>query len=370
MLFAICCIPVYATAQDDICIEGSVLEKGSQKAIALASISLGSSSDVTVTNENGVFEFCFLKTYSNDSVIISSPGYDSRKIAVLQWKNGDIFLEIGKAGKKSFNARSMSGQKIMAKLVNNLPGSLAMEPHELSGFFRQTQSDGKEIDLVIEAALQLYDSGYSRSGENVNLLYVTSSDPNGVIRHDEGNALRLLLKSNYMKLRSEAYPIFFDKSIYYHRDSTIYTDGKAIYVTSVGGFPYRSFRFYINAEDFTFIRMTIKEDYMLSPENPPVVWKTDSIQLRTIGYGLTLQFRKYKGKTYLQYLERRHVFQDYDQKRHLEVAKTVNFDQLLINGVIEKGKQTIPVNNLPQQNLMTFKSPAEPVGWKHFNKVR
>ena len=138
-----------------------------------ASIYIDNSTIGSVSNIDGRFILSVPQELENDTLVISSIGYKSFKIPVIDFVNDEeIFLEKEIASLDEvliFAAtRPKTGNDVVLRAIEKLSENLPEQPFMQKGFLRHKEFNKKEYKWLIESAITLYDSSYA-SGASDNL---------------------------------------------------------------------------------------------------------------------------------------------------------------------------------------------------------
>jgi hypothetical protein len=337
-------------------VAGKIIDSETKEPISYASVYLQGLPIGTVSNSNGEFTFIVPYKFENGTVVISMVGYMDFKISVKEWKESKLInlYEATFQLNEIIVSTSLSAQQIMAKAADHIKDNYPVHPYALKGFFRSIQKeDGKYINLV-EAAISLYDSGYLIGDipEEARLDEIRSNIQGKEIAHDRENKLHVLLVNNPVKYRNAARKLFVDKSLSYNMDSIVYVNNRQVYLISLSKTPLRYYTFYVDAITYAVLKIEVVDDYTVSDQHPPYVWREkDNIQVRSLYYKVVLDFRNYQNRMFLNYISRLHVLQDFNNIKKTEVKRTEQFTELLINDI-----QLDNVKRIPKHDQMDNKS--------------
>ena len=127
----------------------------------------------TISNTDGKFVLQVPQEHVNDTLIISSIGYQSFKTVISEFDNSiDVFLEEDIASLDEVvviaETRPKTGNEIFLRAIEELEDNLPEYPYLQKGFLRHKERNKKEYKWLIESALTMYDSSYA-SGARRNL---------------------------------------------------------------------------------------------------------------------------------------------------------------------------------------------------------
>ncbi len=168
------CLTVWS--QENLKIEGFIIDQSTQVPIAFAHIGIPSLGIGTVSNNDGQFSFIFPKEYISEKIVISHIGYFDLSIDYSKLKMDEannFFLRP--------NAVVLQGVEVLEtefplnyyieKAIKNLKKNYPSKLHFMSGFFREAKINGetKNYDRLLEAAIDIQDKGLKTSRENIRI---------------------------------------------------------------------------------------------------------------------------------------------------------------------------------------------------------
>jgi hypothetical protein len=127
----------------------------------------------TISNTDGRFVLQVPQEHVNDTLIISSIGYQSFKTVISEFDPSiDVYLEEDIASLDEVvviaETRPKTGNDIMLRALEELPDNLPEYPYLQKGFLRHKERNKKQYKWLIESALTVYDSSFG-SGSKKNL---------------------------------------------------------------------------------------------------------------------------------------------------------------------------------------------------------
>lgn len=154
-------------------LKGRVSDFLTFQPIESASVYIENTTIGSITNADGNFVLKVPQEHLSDTLIISSIGYKSFKMVVGEFEIGsDIFLEEDVASLDEVvivaDPRPTTGNGIVLKAMERLPGNLPDSTYLLKGFLRHKERNKKEYKWLIESAITLYDSSFA-AGAKENL---------------------------------------------------------------------------------------------------------------------------------------------------------------------------------------------------------
>lgn len=152
-------------------ITGKVADFMTFEPIESASVYIDKTTVGTITNVDGKFSLRVPQGNLSDTLIISSIGFKSYKMAIEEFENGsDIYLEEDVAPLDEVvlvvDSRPKTANDVMIRAIERLPDNLPEEPFLQKGFLRHKERNKKEYKWLIEAAVTLYDSDYAAGAKD------------------------------------------------------------------------------------------------------------------------------------------------------------------------------------------------------------
>ena len=152
-------------------LRGKVADFMTFQPIESASVYIQNTTIGSITNTDGNFVLKVPREHLQDTLVISSIGYQSFKMVVGEFENGaDIYLEEDVASLDEVvivaDPRPTTGNGIVQKALEKLPDNLPELPYLQKGFLRHKERNQKEYKWLIESAITLYDSSFASGAKN------------------------------------------------------------------------------------------------------------------------------------------------------------------------------------------------------------
>lgn len=163
---------------------GQISDANSQETIPYAHIYIDHTSMGTVSNEGGKFEFKVPSKFIGDSIIISSIGYETIKIAI---KGNSESLDIKLIPSNSMlseviiSDKPIGGLFILNRVIDNFPKNLSYQPFNYFVYYKGKEQDsyGGKANIIEAAIKTYYDKGYSENSKKgftiINKKEITKS---------------------------------------------------------------------------------------------------------------------------------------------------------------------------------------------------
>ncbi len=151
-------------------VEGYVFDAEKREPIPFATIKVKGWAKGVVTNRNGSFKVPKKFAELNDTLVISSMGYDNKVISLHEIMTEElniVFLEphvygldetVVYAEKKK--KKRLSAKGIVRKAIRNIPENYPHQAFGLSGYYRDYQWHENDYLNLNEAIISIYDQGF------------------------------------------------------------------------------------------------------------------------------------------------------------------------------------------------------------------
>ncbi len=373
-VFLLLFLSVDAFAQK-ITLSAKLLDRVTGEPLPFASIGLKSKSLGTISNLQGEFDFHISAEFRNEILVISMLGYERFEAPV--WSLLD------KAGQIIFMNQStilldevvisdsLTSGEILRNAWNRIPENFPMTPFMLDGFYRDVKKVGGSYISLLEAAVKIYDDDYSeprnksRLRERVKLVELRKSlgyENRFTQYFEEQNLLEDLLLHNNIRYRQlEANDEFFQLM---KREPDSYYNGHEVYVISND----KDFnlKVFIDKEDFAIIRLDFETG--TTGEN---LAKRKGLISKFIGYKKTIDFKRYNGKMYLNYITVTSTEKWYDEKTNVMKFETELIQHLLINEVYANAPERIgSTEKMRNYGLQYQDYPYNKSFWDNYNVIK
>jgi hypothetical protein len=143
-----------------------VTDKSTKEGVAYATVSLMNTSKGVACNSVGEFVFHW-KSSSADKLIISSIGYFSDTVSVLEFKRSNNFELVPRQYELEaleIRAKALSAKEILKKAEKNISSNYYQLPHQQEFFFRVKEYQNDAVTFNEEASTMVYNQdGYAPS---------------------------------------------------------------------------------------------------------------------------------------------------------------------------------------------------------------
>lgn len=144
-------------------LNNKVVEFGFDNPIESASVYIKSTAIGTVTNVDGNFSLRVPKENETDTLVVSSIGYSTVKIAIPEYNPEEVIYleqEVASLDEVTIEAepRPKTGNDIVLKALEKLPKTMPDSSYIQKGFLRHKERNKIEFKWLIESAITVYDS--------------------------------------------------------------------------------------------------------------------------------------------------------------------------------------------------------------------
>ncbi len=162
----ICVSNIYA--QKFISLQGRITDAETGKALSFVNISLKNSTIGTVSNDDGFYLFHIPYERRNDTLWVSSIGYNSYKkpISKISGNKLDILLQPKTYSLSEITAKPQNAFEIVKQAIAKIPKNYPTKPINMDGFYREISFENDTCVEMAEAACEFY---YRPYGEIFNM---------------------------------------------------------------------------------------------------------------------------------------------------------------------------------------------------------
>jgi hypothetical protein len=366
-----------AGVAQSITISGLARDRSTQEPLPFASVSILGKSISTVTNLSGEFDFHLPGDYRNEILVISMLGYANFEApvwSILSAPGQSQVFELEKSPTlldEVVVADTLSGSDIMRIALSRIDQNYPMKPFLMDGFYRDAKKVGGTYISLLEAAVKIYDEDYLeprnrfRLRERVRLIEVRQSlgyENRFTTFFDQDNLLEDLLLHNNIRYRQFENDMAFLMTVIREDDS--YYNGHSIYViTYAGDFTLKA---YIDKTDYSIIHL----EFGTGPTGETVSRKKGLYSMFD-GLTKTIDFKKFQGKMYLNYMTVTSKINWYDSKTNALNFETELYQQLLINKVVPQTRERIAsTEKMKNYGLQYQDRPYDKEFWDNYNVIK
>jgi CarboxypepD_reg-like domain len=362
----------FSAQAQKITLSATVQDGQTQEPLPYASVGIKGKSIGTITNLQGQFDFHFPAEYRNEILVISMLGYQNYEAPIWSLLDSKVtlipMLRSTTVLKEIEVRDSLSGGEILRLALERIEENCPMDPFLLKGFYRDVKKVGGTYIALLEAAVEIYDDNYaeprnkSKLRERVKLLEVRKSvgyDNKFTSYFGQKNLLEDLLLHNNIRYRQiDAQADLFANT---KREEDSYYNGRETFVI-------------INREGFYLKMYVDKGDYSISHLVFEISGENDerkkNLVSKFVSYKKTIDFKRFDGKMYLNYISVVSHEKWYDQANELQF-ETELAQNLLVNEVQPKTEERITsTEKMRNYGLQYQDYPYNKPFWDNYNVIK
>jgi CarboxypepD_reg-like domain len=365
---------------NQIVLTGKVIEKATQEPLPYATVSLKGKSIGVVTNQLGEFTFHFSDQYLNDTLMISMMGYETYMSVIKNLKDLDrLFLQLELKtiilNEIVITDKELTPKEIVEKAIRNIKFNYPQEPYLLDGFYRDFKKENEKYVALLEAAISIYDKGYSvpRPKQRRHLqenVFINEIRKSKTVDYKANiyinlNLLDELMISNDVRYINFALDVPTKK---YELEKYVYQGEQLVYVIKTN-YPWLS-RIFIDADTFAILKIEMDARWEGVEKNE---WKmNDSIMNRTSYIKKTVKFKKYDGKYFLEYMNYSWRIEGFKKGSYKILFTSDFYQELLVNNVISQNiRKPALENRMNADKVLELQTkPYNENFWKTYNIIQ
>jgi len=368
-----------------ITIEGSIVDVQTNEAIPFASVSVKGRSVGTISNVEGVFVFNIPREFQGENLIVSCMGFDRVEIPIVSLQPDgrlSIVLEPStiELDEISVSEEKLTANLIIEKVIRNIGTYYPTRLFEMKGYFREFKKVNGAYVSLKEAAVSIYDKkGNGSNNRNhqdekviieeirkshefydhwLNELSVFPSSYNEIAHLFIHNDLKYLKRMGLNQNR-----------LHYSWDTTIYQNKKPVYLVSVVEHPER--KFYVS-ENFYITQVVEHRHYDKEEDDWNITMVGDSLVQNIKSWKNNLYFREIEGKYYPLYMsEAYEVSLNHPESGEVVYGTAYSSSELLISDVrTEDVEYPTEKDLIERKTLSKVSYTYNPDFWKNYNMIK
>lgn len=366
-------LPVVGRSQN-LTISARIQDKETGEALGFASVGVKGVAIGTISNEQGEFDFHVPSEHRNDILVVSMLGYKSYEAPIWTLVGNAALILLEKSSielQEIVVSDTLTGGDILGIALSRIEQNYPMEPFLMDGFYRDVKKVGGTYISLLEAAVQIYDENYAeprnkyKLRERVKLLEVRKSigyESKFTHYFDQINLLEDLLLHNDVRYRK----VDLEGNLIEHvgREKNSFYDGHEIYVISYA--KDYVLKVYIDMIDFSIIHLEFEDK-----SEHAYLGKKKNLISKYVGLKKTLDFRRYNGKMYPNYITVTSKVNWYDAKTDEIRFETELFQQLLINRIRPNSSERIgSTEKMRNYSLQYQDQPYNKKFWENYNVIK
>lgn len=358
-----------------VTLSGKVIDKDSGEPLSYASIVLKGKPMGTVANDEGRFDFHFPAENRMEMIVVSMLGYENYEAPAWSLLDGtEKVITLTKAATllgEIVVTDTLSGGEIFRVALTKIDQNYPMEPFLMDGFYRDVKKVGGSYVALLEAAVKIYDDNYAaprnreKLRERVKLVEVRKSlgyENRFATYFSQQNMLQDLLLHNNIRYRQiDPDDELLDKIE--REDDTKY-NGEEVYVLSSRGDFH--LKVYVDKTDYAIVHLEVE----MKNTGDNLARKKNLVS-RAIGYRKTIDFRRYNGKMYLNYISVTSDESWYDATSNALKFETELIQDLLINEIHVNPKEKINATEKMKPYGLEYQDyPYNKKFWEEYNVIK
>lgn len=369
----VACFLFFSVQGQKLTLSARVLDNETQEPLTYASIGIKGKPIGTISNLQGEFDFHFPSEYRNELLIISMIGYENFEAPIwsLVENNTKVILMVKSTTvlPEIVVTDSLTGGEILQIALSRIEQNFPMKPFMLDGFYRDVKKVGGTYISLLEAAVKIYDDNYaeprnkSKLRERVKLVEVRKSlgyDNKFTSYFGQRNLLEDLLLHNNIRYRQIDADDEFLSNIVREKDS-FYNDQEIYVVSNTKDF---FVQVYINKEDYSILRL----EFEISGDNHE---KRRNLVSKFISFKKTIDFKRYDGKMYLNYITVTSKERWYEEANDKFQFETELVQHLLVNHVLPEPASRIGTTEKMRNYGLQYQDyPYNKKFWDDYNVIK
>ncbi len=335
-------------------VKGKIVDRNTGDPVPSASIFIAGSSVGTVANMDGEFFLKIRTKYMNDSVVISSMGYESLNLRIDQFNIEQNLVQLRAIviPLEEVTIVNQDARYLVAEAIGKIRNNYSVQPMMVTSFYRESVRKGKKYLLVSEAVLEGYKASYASifDKDRVSIMIARKSSDfknrDTVILKLQGGPLTMFML-DFVKEPGELIDKTAMTYYQYHLSGQTRIGNRQAYVVSFHQLPeidvpfYKGF-FFVGVEDLAFMgaEFHLHEDHMDRAAEFMVKVKPSGAKIDVDKADYVVNYRFFDGKWHLSYVRS-------------EIIVKVNWDKKLFNSSFTiKGEMA--VTNVDSTNVTRF----------------
>lgn len=364
---------VFSVQAQKITLSAKVQDNQTTEPLPFASVGIKGKSAGTVTNLQGDFDFHIPSEYRNEILVISMLGYENFEApvwSILDNKLAVIGMVKSTTVLKEVEVRdSLSGSEVLQIALAKIDDNFPTQPFMLEGFYRDIKKVGGIYIALLEAAVKIYDENYmeprnkSKLRERVKLVEVRKSigyENKFTAYFGQKNLLEDLLLHNNIRYRQiDLQSGILNKTV---REKDSYYNGHEIFVVTTQSDFY--LKVYIDKADYSIVHL----QFEISGDNDE---RRRNLTSRFVAYNKTIDFKRYNGRMYLNYIKVVSREKWYDEITNELQFETELEQHLLINDVQPVTTERIAsTEKMRNYGLQYQDYPYNKAFWDNYNVIK
>jgi hypothetical protein len=386
--------PVFS--QSNIVLRGEVRDSVSGEALPYAHIGICGKAIGTVSSETGEFQLNLAPYLLNDTLCVSSIGYETFKVPVKDLAGKKIIpvyliIHPGILNEIIVSDDRITARRLISNAVARIEKNCPNKPFVIEGYYRDYLKKEDDYISFLESALTIQDPGInkpdSKTKVRVNQVRFNKSyiqnfrkyckkDESDTIKEImegfspfvNGNEFTNMKSNNPIRNHSTEIPIvglfdqFYMSNLKFEIAYNINVDGRRVYVIHFE--PSEMFKYhyvqvvgevYIREDDYAILKFEYKYFLSLFREKKKL-------------YELNVEYREYQGKMFLNYISFVNYFKIYTGD---EIAELYQYREFFVNDIHFPKFEPIREKEVLDDTIPfhEYGMESDPDFWNNYNAV-
>jgi hypothetical protein len=362
-------------------LSGKIINGADNTTIAYCSVGVLNTGKTVLSNELGEFS---IKVNFYDTLIFSMLGFENKQLTAQQLMKHTDGILVHLTPKiyelKEVAILAISPQEIIKRAIGSIKNNYPTKPTNSYGYYRETCNDNNQYTRLVEAAVSIYDPGYSlrlsKLNEKTRLLSVRSSyNFSSLFTGLKYNGITELYNRNMVKYVADFLNEKNFENYNYRIDSVTVLNENPVYVISFS--PKGSLKkvlsegnISIRKKDYAIFEVNygIKANAKYWPEsrfNDTLKWNTNYIEC-------VLKFVEHDSILYLNYVSKKYANVYYKKEKDAPDFTSITFSELMVNEiqteVVKYSKDGIDMDS--KHDLFRQKTKYDSAFWNNYNIIK
>lgn len=339
MIIMYCFITVNAQ-ENSITISGKIMDSSTSQPLPFTSIYIKDKQIGTTSNQEGMFIFHISSAYKNDTIVISSIGYESLERKAIDFKPHQIIslrlkaTDLDEVLISSSASKKLTAKQIVKKAYQSIPNNYPNKPYILEGFVRDLQKENDQYVAYLECASKFYYQPTHIAKEPaieliaVRKNYINQKHPWNE-QWERKNSIIDLIEDDF--IRFSYGPILGKNGWKYELEQVVPYDNRYLYKINAIKPPFQKANLFIDTVSFAFVKIELTRKAYKGKS-----WKRRLTSgEEQLFYNVIVEYQEYNKKMFLKYQKEEDTWQIYDTKKPNTLLFTKNpKKELFINTII------------------------------------
>ena len=180
-------------SQDQEFLQAKVLDQNTGEPIIFATVVIVGKAKGIITNMDGSFRLPLSFQEANDTIEISSMGYEKKEFELQKLSPNDVnilyltagVLSLSEAVVSAKKKRELSAKRIVRRAIENIPNNYPSSNFAAVGYYRDYQIKEDNYVNLNEAILEVVDSGFDTDDEKESKVLIYDYRPSETFEQDE-----------------------------------------------------------------------------------------------------------------------------------------------------------------------------------------